>query len=259
MLISQIITKLNELYPPQLQEKYDNTGLQVGNPHQPFTAALITTDITENTVAEAIARRANLIISHHPLIFNGIKRLTPDNYIARTIIKAIQHNIVLFSIHTNADKAIGGVSYKMAQKIGLTNTTTLIPETPDGAGLGCIGQLPQPETETHFINRIKQIFGTHTVRHSPLLSRPIATVAMCGGSGAEFIPQAIQRHADIYLTADIKYHNYFQAENQIIIADIGHFESEHLIKEVFCEQLIDFFPNFAFNMAETDTNPVQYT
>ena len=257
-IISDIIDKLNEIYLPSLQEPYDNSGIQVGYTNQPLTSALFTTDITEATIDEAIGVGANLVISHHPLIFHGLKHLTNATYIERTIIKAIKHNIVLFSIHTNADKVVGGVSYRMAQKIGLIDTQTLIPETNNNDGLGCIGILPTAEDELNFLNRLKNIFSTRCIRHSSLLNHSIQKVALCGGSGAEFINEVIKQKADIYITADVKYHDFFSAENKIVIADIGHFESEHFTKEVFCEQLIKYFPNFVCLMADTDVNPVFY-
>lgn len=258
MKISDIIDRLNQHNPPTLQEPYDNSGIQVGNPNQPLTSILLTTDITEATITEAIQRQANLIISHHPLIFNGLKKITPDTYIGRTITQAIKHDIVLFSIHTNADKIIGGVSHRMAQKLGLQDIRTLCPENDRQQGLGTYGHLPEPTDETTFLTHLKNTFNTTSIRHSPLLGKPIRTVALCGGAGAEFIPIAKQHQADIYITADIKYHQYFQAENQIIIADIGHFESEQYTKEIFYEQLIEIFPTFAINMAQTDINPVHY-
>lgn len=255
MEIIEILNTLEAFAPLHLQEHYDNSGLQVGNPHQPVTSVLLAVDITEATVDEAVATGANLIISHHPLIFSGIKKLTGSNYIERTVIKAIRHNIVIYSAHTNMDKAIGGVSYKMAEKLHLQNVRLLHPET-ETSGLGCIGRLPQPEDALPFITRLKTTFNVPSIRHSQLISRKITTVALCGGSGAEFIPDAIQQQADIYITADIKYHQFFLAENQLIIADIGHFESEQFTKEIFNEQLIGFFPNFAIRVAQSDINPV---
>lgn len=165
-------------------------------------------------------------------------------------------------MHTNLDKAIGGVSYRMAQKIGLADLRILSVDhsiQSSTAGLGCVGRLDTPEDEKQFLLRLKQIFDIKAIRHSHLLNRKIQTVALCGGSGAEFIDDAISQGADIYLTADIKYHEYFRPDNQIVIADIGHFESEHFTKEIIYEQLIKFFPNFACNMSNADINPVEYT
>lgn len=255
--ITQVIEQLEQHIPLNLQEPYDNCGLQVGDPDQPLTSILLTTDITESTIDEAIDLQANLIISHHPLIFSGIKRITGATYIERTIIRALRHGIVLYSAHTNADKIIGGVSYRMAQKLHLHDLRTLQPSS-DGTGLGCIGHLSSPMTETDFLTLLKTTFHTPAIRHSRLLGKPIRTVALCGGSGAEFIPTAMHLGADIYITTDIKYHQFFMAENQLIIADIGHFESEQFTKEIFQEQLTDFFPNFAVRMASSDINPVKY-
>lgn len=255
MEIKEILDKLENFAPLDFQEPYDNSGLQVGNPYQPVTSVLLTVDVTEGTVDEAVTKGANLIISHHPLIFNALKKITGQNYIERTVIKALKHNIVIYSAHTNLDKIIGGVSYKMAEKLLLQNVRILHPEN-EFCGLGCIGQLPTPENTEIFLARLKTIFNLTAIRHSQLVNRRISKVAVCGGSGAEFISDAIRQHADIYITADIKYHQFFLADNQIIIADIGHYESEQFTKEIFNDQLIGFFPNFAIHVAQSGVNPV---
>lgn len=257
--ISEVIECLETFAPLTYQESFDNSGLQVGNIHQDVTSVLLCTDVTENTICEAISKNANLIISHHPLLFSGLKRISGNNYIERVVIQAISNDIVIYSSHTNMDKCIEGVSYRMAKKLGLQNVCVLHPDTYDSSiGLGCIGTMPEPVEEHIFFENLKSIFNLTFVRHSSLIGKPISTVALCGGSGSGFISDAIRQHADIYITADIKYHDFFLAENNIIIADIGHFESEKYTKDIFYEQLIDFFPNFAVLMAESDKNPVFY-
>lgn len=258
MKISEVIHKLEEIYPIEYQETYDNCGIQVGNINQPLTSILLTTDVTENTISEAINLKANLIISHHPLIFHGIKHLTGHNYIERVLIEAIKHNIVIYAVHTNIDKILNGVSFEMAQKLQLQNIEFLHPMNDGKVGLGCIGSLSEPKNEIEFLTKIKSVFNTPMIKCSNLLNRNIKQVAMCGGSGAEFIKDAIKSNADIYITSDIKYHDFFLAENKIVIADIGHFESEQYTKYIFRKQLIDFFPNFALHIAKSDIPPIMY-
>lgn len=258
--ISELIHHIETFAPLYLQEDFDNSGLQVGDPGQEFTSALLCVDVTEAVVAEAVLRNANLIISHHPLIFRGIKQISGRNYIERVILQAIRNNIVIYSAHTNIDKCVGGVSFRMAKKIGLQNVSVLHPDGVDGkTGLGCIGILPSPLSETAVLTKLKQEFGLYVVRHSALLGRKVSSIALCGGSGAEFIKDSMRCGADMYVTADIKYHDFFLAEDRIVIADIGHYESEQFTKEIFYEQLIEFFPNFAILMAESDKNPVRYS
>lgn len=258
--IAGVIEAIEQFAPLSIQESFDNSGLQVGDLSKPVTGVLLCVDVTENTVFEAKERGANLIISHHPLIFKGLKHITGATYIERVVALAILNDIAIYSAHTNMDKCAGGINYRIAEKLGLTDIVTLSPDTKDSViGLGCVGDLENPVSENEFIKLLKDKFILKTVRHSALLDKPIKKVAVCGGSGAEFIPQAIKSGADVYVTADIKYHDFFLAEKQIVIADIGHFESECCIKDILKEQLIKNFSNFAILMAKSDVNPVCYS
>jgi dinuclear metal center YbgI/SA1388 family protein len=363
MIIQDICTILEDFAPLALQESYDNAGLLVGKRTDNINGILLCIDITEAVVDEAIQHKCNLIISHHPLIFKGLKRITGDDYVQRCVIKAIQNNISIYSAHTNLDSVANGVNGRIAQKIGLTDCRILAPMTEQllklitfvpfaeidkvrealfsasagnignydscsynnegfgtfragegcnpfvgnigelhrepevrievvvpaylkykvqqaliaahpyeepafdwiplanewpQTGMGMVGQLPEPEEEIEFLKRIKAVFGVGAIRHTPLQGKSIKTVAVCGGSGASLLNSAIRAKADIFVSADFKYHDFFGAENRIVVADIGHYESEQFTKEIFFEQIQKKLPTFAVRFAECNTNPVNY-
>lgn len=257
--ISEIIDRLETFAPIELQEGYDNCGLQVGDRDMSVDKALLCTDVIEAVVDEAIEKNIKLIIAHHPLLFRGLKQITGKSYIERIVCKAIKNDIAIYCAHTNMDKCYGGVSYKMAEKLNLNNVMPLVADEKDSkTGLGCIGELVEPIDAKELLMKIKLIFNVKTIRHTKLLSHKIKKIALCGGAGAEFASIAASKGADMYITADLKYHDFFSFDNQTVIADIGHFESEQIIKEIFYEQLIDFFPNFATLNANSEKNPVFY-
>jgi len=363
MNIREIISYLESVAPPAYQESYDNAGLIIGDPETTITSALITLDVTEAVIEEAIETGCELIISHHPILFKGIKRLNGTSYVERCVIKAIKNDIAIYAAHTNLDSVIGGVNSKICEKIGLTNTSilapakdqllklvTFIPEdhldkvreavfeagagkignydkcsfnaegsgtfragdeanpyvgeigefhfekevrfetiffkhsknkiisallkthpyekvaydlyplenTISEVGAGMIGELPGAENEIDFLSRLLGIFGCTAIRHTYLLGKTVRKVAVCGGTGSFLLPAAIAAGADIFVTADMKYHDFFDAEEKIIIADIGHYESEQFTKELFYEILIKNFPNFALRLSEVKSNPVLY-
>lgn len=363
MLISEIIGYLELVAPPAYQESYDNAGLIIGDPQTVITSALITLDITEAVIDEAIETGCELIIAHHPILFKGLKKLNGTTFVERCVIKAIKNDIAIYASHTNLDNMADGVNSKICEKIGLTNTSILVPAkeqllklvtfvpedhldevrealfaagageigkydkcsfSTDGSGTfrggeeanpyvgekgefhfekearfetilcrhsknkvisalikthpyeevaydlyplenglpqvgaGMIGELPGAVNEVDFLSRLLDTFGCKTIRHTYLLGKPIRKVAVCGGSGSFLLPSAIAAGADIFVTADMKYHDFFDAEEKIIIADIGHYESEQFTKELFYEILIKKFPNFALRLSEVKTNPVLY-
>lgn len=363
MNIKEITSIIETFAPLSFQESYDNAGLIVGNANDEISGILICLDSTEEIIDEAIQKNCNLIIAHHPIIFSGLKKLNGKNYIERTIIKAIKNNIAIYAAHTNIDNAFNGVSFKMAEKLGLINCNVLLPKgdllkkivtfcpishaeavrnamfsngagsignysacsfnsegigtfkgnentqpfvgkqnqlhheeeikietivpahlvkkvvnalleahpyeevaydiyplenTWSTIGSGIIGELPQPEDENTFLNQIKAALKTNCIRHTTLLGKPIQKVALCGGSGSFLLSNAIQQQADIFISADFKYHQFFDAENQIIIADIGHYESEQFTSELFYEILTKKIPNFAIHLSEKNTNPINY-
>ncbi|MDR0829144.1 MAG: Nif3-like dinuclear metal center hexameric protein [Prevotellaceae bacterium] len=255
------ITKILETFAPLgLQEDFDNSGLIFGDENAEIRGALLCIDITESVIDEAVSLGFNLIISHHPLIFSGLKKITGKTYIERCLIKAIENKIAIYAAHTNFDSVSNGVSYRMAEKIGLKNLKILVPKDDfENSGLGVVGELGNALNEKVFLQKIKQIFNVGAIKHSKFLEKNISKVALCGGSGAEFINDAKRCGADIYITADVSYHRFFEAENQLIIADIGHFESEQFTKEIFYEQLIKNFPNFAVKFSREEKNVISFS
>ena len=363
MLLQTLITEIECFAPLDYQESYDNCGLLVGNNQQNITGALLCLDCIEATIDEALQKNCNLIIAHHPIIFGGIKKLNGSNYVERTIIKAIQHNIAIYACHTNLDNVKLGVNKKIADKLGLINQQILSPKktllkklvtfvpashleivrqdlfaagagnignysqcsfTNEGVGSfkpnelanpfsgtkgelsleketrlevifetvnlqtilsalyknhpyeevaydvyqlenkhhnigsGMVGELEKPISEKEFLDNLTKIFGLKTLKHTAFLNKPIKKVALCGGSGSFLIKNAINSKSDIYISSDFKYHEFFDAENRILIADIGHYESEQFTPEIFYEIISKKFPTFASYLTETNTNPVNY-
>lgn len=345
------------------QESYDNSGLQVGDNGMEISGALVTLDITEEVIDEAIRKKLNLVIGHHPVIFGGLKSITGKNMTERVVRKAIRNDIAIYAAHTNLDVIRQGVSGKICDVIGLKNTKILEPvagklkklvvfvphahaekvrqaifeagagvignydscsyniegqgtfrggedtdpfvgergkvhfepevrvETifPDHVkgkvitamlaahpyeevaydlyplenkyteiGLGMMGELEEPMEETAFLGLLRERFHTGVIRHSALLGKKIRKVAVCGGAGSTLLRRAISEKADIFVSGDFKYHQFFDAEGKIIIADIGHFESEQHTREIFYDLVIKNFPKFAVQLSEVNTNPIKY-
>ena len=260
MKIKEIVSALERFAPLPLQDGFDNAGLQIGLTEAEATGALLCLDVTEAVVDEAIALGYNLIVSHHPLIFKGFKSITGKDYVERCIMKAIQNNITIYSAHTNLDNAQGGVNFKIAQKIGLKDVQVLDPKMQGEvvAGAGVVGELPEPETETDFLKRIKRVFEVGCVKHNRLNGRLIQKVALCGGSGAFLLPKAVELGADVFITGEVKYHDYFYYENRILVAEIGHYESEQYTKEIFYSIIREMFPELEVEMTRVNTNPIKY-
>ena len=260
MLVKDILNCITEVAPLQWQESYDNAGLQVGDLNAEAHKALICLDITEEVVEEAMAKNCDLIISHHPLIFRGLKHLTPETYIERAVMRAVKHDIAMISMHTNLDNSYLGVSRVLAERLGLKNLHLLQPSAaePEFCGAGMIGEFETPMEEADFLGLVADAIGSPCLRHSVLTGRKIQKVALCGGSGTPFMPDALRQNADAYLTADIKYHDFFVPEGNILLVDGGHFETEQFTKELLCELIRKKFPTFAAEIAETRTNAVYY-
>lgn len=361
--VSDIAQYLERISPIALQEDYDNAGLLVGNKEQEVSGVLCTLDITEEVIAEAIRKKCNMIVAHHPIIFRGLKKLTGKNYVEKCVIKAIKNDIALYAIHTNLDNVHVGVNKKIADKLQLNNTRILsvknnnllkltffvpmrdtekvlnavfeagagqigeykncsfklvgtgtftpsdnanphigeankheevqenrveviLPKYAQNAvmnalrsnhpyeevayylselindnqetGAGMVGNLAKPMKEAEFLDYLKDKMQLKAIKHTPLLDREISRVALCGGSGSFLLRDAISQKADIFITSDFKYHEFFDAENQIVIADIGHYESEFFTKELLVEFLNKKFTTFAILISETNTNPVNY-
>jgi dinuclear metal center YbgI/SA1388 family protein len=364
ILVQDIISAIEAFAPAAYQESYDNSGLQVGNNQMSVKAALLCLDVTEPILDEAIAKGANLIVAHHPLIFSGIKKITGANATQRIIQKAIKHDIAIYAAHTNLDNMFNGVNAKFASKLGLQQLNVLAPMpdallklytyvplqyadvvknalflagaghignysecsfsqqgigtfkpgsqtnptigTAGGAtervdelkievilpkhaekavlkalfnshpyevvaydlvkiqnkhqnlGAGLIGALPQGLEINDFLNLIKAKMNANCIKYTPIPGKIIKKVAICGGSGSFLLQNAIQAGADAFISADFKYHQFFDAEGKIIICDIGHYESEQFTSEIFKEILNEKFPNFAVLLSGISTNPVNY-
>ncbi|MBQ8224760.1 MAG: Nif3-like dinuclear metal center hexameric protein [Bacteroides sp.] len=260
MRIKEVVSALEQFAPLPLQDGFDNAGMQIGLTDAEVTGALLCLDVTEAVLDEAIALGFNLVISHHPLIFRGYKSITGKDYVELCMMKAIKNDIVIYSAHTNLDNAPQGVNFKIAEKLGLANVRILQPKEVDNlqVGAGVIGELSEPATETEFLKQIKKTFEVACLRHNKLTGREIQTVALCGGSGAFLIPEAIKQHADIFLTGEIKYHDYFGRESDILLAEIGHYESEQYTKEIFYTIIREMFPNLEVQTTKVNTNPIKY-
>ncbi|MCJ7448541.1 MAG: Nif3-like dinuclear metal center hexameric protein [Bacteroidales bacterium] len=363
MKLKELCSFLDSAIPLSFQEGYDNSGLQIGLPEKEISSALITLDVTEAVLDEAGYNGCDIIVSHHPVIFNGIKRITGVSFSERILLKAIKQEIAIYSAHTNLDVISNGVSRKMAEKLNLQDIKVLVPlknrllklvtyvpeshlekvrdavfaagagvlgnydfcsfMTPGtgsfrgnentnpfvgekgkihfekefrletilfshlksrvinamlkahpyeevaydiysleneniNTGMGCTGKLSEPMADNDFLKFISSVFSANGIRFSSPKRNKIVKVAVCGGSGAALLPDAIDSGADAFITADIRYHSYFEAGNKILIADIGHYESEKFSAEILYDLIIKKFPKFALRFSEVNTNPINY-
>jgi dinuclear metal center YbgI/SA1388 family protein len=363
MKLKDLCSYLDSAVPLSFQEGYDNSGLQIGLPESEISSAMITLDVTEEVMNEAVSENCDLIISHHPLIFNGIKSITGRTFTEKILYKAVKNDIAIYSSHTNLDIFSNGVSRKMAEKLNLKGIkvlsplknrllklVTYIPESSlekvrealfeAGAGvtgnydkcgfaapgtgsfranenskpfigekgkihfekevrfetvlfshlkekvikalldihpyeevaydiynlenvnidvgLGCIGEFNEAISEDNFLELVSSVFDAKGIRYSRQAGKPVRKVALCGGSGASLLKEAIASGADAFVTADVKYHNFFDADNRILLVDTGHFESEKFSTEILYDLIIKKFPKFAVRFSETNTNPINY-
>jgi len=363
MKINDITSCLEVLAPAALQESHDNSGLLIGTPDADINSTLICLDLTMEVLDEAIRDGFDLIISHHPLIFAGLKRLTGANETERIVIKAVKNDIAVYAIHTNLDNVHRGVNSALCDKLGinapvilralagkLSKLVTFCPQEhaeklretlfnagaghignydhcsfnlkghgtfragegadpfvgeraklhteqetrievifPDHimgkllsalksehpyeevaydiyplkneysqAGAGMIGTLIEPVEEHVFLEMLKKTLGTGVIRHSSLIGKKISKVAVCGGSGSFLIGDALASGADAFVTGDLKYHQFFETEGKMLIADAGHFETEQFTKELIYNTLNEKFPTFALRISQVNTNAVHY-
>jgi dinuclear metal center YbgI/SA1388 family protein len=363
MKLTELCSYLDTAVPLSFQEGYDNSGLQIGQHEKEISSALIALEVTEQVLGEAIQKGCDIIITHHPLIFTGIKRISGSSHLDRILVKAIKNDIAVYSSHTNLDMVSNGVSKKMAQKLGLKKVkvlrtlknkllklVTFVPEdhlervreavfnagagiignydrcsfvvsgagsyrAGDGTnpfagekgkmhfekevrfetilyahlkdrvveallethpyeevaydiyslvndnvdvGLGCIGDLPEPVNGNDFLSMVSTVFGAYGIRYSRLPGTPIEKIAVCGGSGSSLLDDAVSCRADAFVTGDIKYHTFCDAENQILLIDCGHYETEKFSAEILYELIIKKFPTFAVRFSEINTNPINY-
>ena len=265
MKIREITDAIEQYAPLRLQEEWDNAGIQVGDPEDDITGILLCTDATEAVVAEAITLGYNLVIAHHPLIFRGLKKIMGRTPVERTVAMAIKHDITIYSAHTNMDSAWQGVSFRMADKIGMTDVTFLDdnPVAPYGqqgstsAGCGVIGNI-EPTSAREVLKRVKAAFEVGAVRYSGDADTLVSRVALCGGAGGFLLDKAVEMGAQLYVTADMRYHDFLDNSQRIVTADIGHYESEHFTKEIFLEIIQKKNPTFAVAFSKDEANQVNY-
>ena len=265
MRIREITDAIEQYAPLRLQEEWDNAGIQVGDPEADISGILLCTDATEAVVAEAVDRGFNLVIAHHPLIFRGLKKIMGRTPVERTVAMAIKHDVTIYSAHTNMDSAWQGVSFRMADKIGMTEVNFLDDNRVEpygeqdstSAGCGVIGNIkPMPAREV--LKRVKEAFEVGAIRFAGDADRMVDRVALCGGAGSFLLDKAVQQGAQLYVTADMRYHDFLDNAQRIVIADIGHYESEHFTKEIFLEIIQKKSPTFAVAFAKNETNQVNY-
>lgn len=262
--VAELAAYLETIAPLELQESYDNAGLLTGDPTMAVTGVLTALDMLEPVIDEAVARGCNVVVAHHPIIFKGLKRLTGEHYVERVVIKAIRAGIALYAIHTNLDSVLNhGVSERIAHRLGLEGLSILDPkpgaDPASPTGLGVLGYLPEALSLPAFMAHIKGKMECPVVRHTSWDDRPIQKVAVCGGSGSFLLPKALATQADAFVTADYKYHEFFEADGRILIADIGHYESEQFTIKLLEELIRNKFSNFASHSTTVITNPVKYS
>ena len=252
------VTKVIEDFAPlSIQEGWDNSGLCIGSPEAPVTSVLLGLDCTPELVDEAIECGADMIVTHHPLIFSGLKKISPEDQVGEAVIKAIKAGISIYAAHTSADKVIAGVSGAMAARLGLQNVS-ILDEDGEGTGLGVVGDLPQPLSAEDAVALVKERFSLKAMRTSRPVEGKISRVAMCGGSGGSLIKAAAASGAQLYISGDISYHNFFTREG-FMIMDIGHYESEIEIVDILFSLLRKNFPTFAVRITQNIySNPIFY-
>lgn len=257
--VREIAAAIEEFAPKGLQEDYDNAGLQVGCPDMEVSAVLLCLDVTEEVLAEALERRCNLIVSHHPLLFKGLKEVTGKTSTERIVMNAIRENVAIYSAHTNLDSAWEGVSHEIAHILNLSNISVLEPKAGNpAAGLGVVGDV-QPTPKIEFLRKIKEAFKVKCLRYSAQSPQLVVRkVAVCGGAGASLIRDAVAAGADILITGDVKYHDFTTYGLDIIIADIGHYESEICTKGILSRIIREKYPKCVTYFAESETNPIKY-
>ena len=255
-----MLSALEKFAPLPLQESWDNAGLQLGLTEAEVSGALLCLDVNEEIIDEAIRKGCNLIVSHHPLLFRGLKQISGADYVQRCVIKAIKHDIVVVSMHTNMDNALNGVNWKIAERLGLTACRFFAQKAIDGieAGSGVVGELVQAMDARDFIELVKLRFHCECALCNELLQRPIRKVAICGGAGDFMLPDAIREGADAFITGEMHYHQYFGCEQQIQICVIGHYQSEQFTSEIFRDIIHRECLGVRTEIAETNTNPIVY-
>lgn len=262
MKIKEVAVALERFAPLPLQEGYDNAGLQVGLTETDASGALLCLDVTEDVVREAAERGCNLIVAHHPLLFRGLKCVSDASLVERCVREAVLRGIAVYAAHTNLDNAPGGVNFKMAGKLGLTDVRFLRPvRGADGSegGSGAVGLLPEAEPPMDFLRRVKRVFGVDCLLHNDgPADRLVRRVALCGGAGDFLLEEAAAQGADVFLTGEMGYHRFFGMERRLWIGVLGHYQSERFTVELLREVLAASCPGLPVHETARSTNPVRY-
>lgn len=256
MRAGRIAEAIEAFAPLDLQESWDNSGFCIGNADSEVSSAVVGLDCTEELVAEALEVGADMVITHHPLIFGGVKRISMSDSTGRTVIEAVKNGITVYACHTNMDKVLGGVSGTAAAALGLQGVEVLDRDA-DGNGLGIVGTLPVPMHYRDFLSLVKSAMDVEALRFSEPVGKPLSRVALCGGSGSSLIQAAAAAGADAYVCGDVSYHHFYAPDGMMIV-DIGHFESECKITDIICGIVREKFPNFAIHTGKRSENPVHY-
>lgn len=259
--IKEVVSALEQFAPLPLQADYDNAGLQIGLTEAEVSGALLCLDVNEKIVDEAVAAGCNLVVAHHPLIFRKLRRITDEDYVQRTVAKAIKNDVAIVAMHTNIDSAMGGVNFKIAEKMSLEDLS-FIGRTQEVGGVSggeaVLGSLPEPLSADDFMVMLKRRFDVECVCANQLLRRNIEKVAVCGGAGDFMLDEAIKAGADAFVTGEMHYHQYFGHEQEIQIAVIGHYQSEQFTNELFRDIIQKQCPDVRCLLTKTNTNPIVY-
>ena len=259
MKVREITSLIEAFAPLSLQESYDNAGLIVGRADDEVHNILLAVDVTEEVIAEAVSEGCDMIITHHPIIFHALKRFNSASQTERCVEEAIRRGIVLYAAHTNLDSTPQGMSWRVGEMLGLEQMEVLQPTSAEGAGFGVVGQLPSAVPAEEFMREVMDCFGVKALRHSDIVKEKVQRVAICTGSGGSLIDEARRSGADIYLTADLRYNDFMRHENAIILADMGHFESEYCAIQILFDILSKKIPIFAVRKSVRSRNPINYT
>lgn len=258
--VGEIIGCITDMAPLEWQESWDNAGLLVGDTNMLVSKALVTLDVTEAVIDEAIEKGFHLVISHHPLIFKPLKHILPENTLERTVIKAIKNDIAIACMHTNLDNSRLGVSCQLAKRLGMNDLHVLEPidKFDVEVGGGMVGFLEKEMDERDFLDMVKRNLGAKALRHSGFLNKKIRKVAVCGGAGFFLLDVVKRCEADAYVTADVKYHDFFEADGKLLLVDAGHYETEQFTKELIADVISKKITNFAVSISEVKTNSINY-
>ena len=261
MKIKDITAKIESFAPLSLQESYDNAGLIVGRADDQLRGGvLLAVDVTDEVIDEAIERGCSMIVTHHPIVFHPLKRFNSASVVERCVERAIKHDIALYACHTNLDSAPHGMSWRLGQMLGVENMEILEP-TGEGTGFGSVGNLAEPMATDAFLHHLKSTLGCGAIRHSAITKSSIERVAICTGAGSSMMSAAVAAGCDIYITADVKYNDYYTPDGRFILCDVGHFESEYCAIDLLFDILADLskiFSNFALHKSANSKNPMHY-